>query len=91
VNAGALRRFSVISGEAEDLQWERTQAIASFRRAIELQEQFGLTIDRMDNLREMGNFYSSQSNYPSAIEYYQQSLEIAREVSNTPEERRLKR
>jgi tetratricopeptide (TPR) repeat protein len=87
---GQVYAKRVNNGEAEDLAWERIQAIASFRKAIELQEQFSLTLDRMESLLELGNFYLSQSNYPSAIEYYQQSLEIACEASNTPEEKRRK-
>ncbi|MCU0565244.1 MAG: tetratricopeptide repeat protein [Oculatellaceae cyanobacterium Prado106] len=72
----------VNNGEATDLHWEKTQAIASFRRAIELQAQFNLASERMNSLRRLGAFYRSQSNYPSALEYYQQSLEVARAIGD---------
>jgi tetratricopeptide (TPR) repeat protein len=85
---GRVYAQRVNRGEAEDLQEERMEAIACFRRAIELQEQFGLAAERMVSLRQLGDFYLSQSNYPTALEHYQQALEIAREIGDRQGEAR---
>jgi tetratricopeptide (TPR) repeat protein len=72
----------VESGEAKDLRQERMEAIACFRRAIDLQQRLDLKSERMNSLRRLGNCYDSQSNYPAALEYQQQSFEIAREIGD---------
>jgi len=69
-------------GEATDLEREKELAIASFQKALVLEERFGLAAERMDTLRRLGNFYNSQSQYYEAIAFYEQSLEIGRELDD---------
>lgn len=69
-------------GEATDLEREKELAIASFQKALELEEQFGLVADRMGTLNELGLFYDSQSQYHEAIAFHEQSLQIARELGD---------
>jgi tetratricopeptide (TPR) repeat protein len=69
-------------GEATDLEREKELAIASFQKALGLEERFRLAADRMGTLARLGLFYQSQSLYREAIVFYEQSLKIARELGD---------
>jgi tetratricopeptide (TPR) repeat protein len=69
-------------GEAEDLEREKELAIASFQKALELEEQFGLVADRLGTLQRLGKFYYSQALYHEAIAFHEESLQIARELGD---------
>jgi tetratricopeptide (TPR) repeat protein len=69
-------------GEATDLEREKGLAIASFQKALEFEEQFGLAAERIGTLKRLGLFYNSQFQYREAIAFYEQSLQISQELGD---------
>ena len=83
---GKVYAQRVRRGEAKNLENERERSIAAFQEAIaQYLSQNNLSAQAYV-LTALGNFLSSQSRYTEAIEFHQQSLEIAREIGDRREE-----
>ena len=72
----------ISSGNAENLQVDIDQAIASFQRAIELQRELNLKSDLGNTLIKFGHLHDDLNQYQKAERFYQQALEITREIGD---------
>jgi tetratricopeptide (TPR) repeat protein len=79
---GRVYADRVTTGKAADLDQERQAAIASFQTAINHYQQLDRKSAQAAALNQLGNFLHSQSRFRDAIDFYQQSLAIAREVGD---------
>ena len=79
---GKVYARRVRRGEAENLADEQERTIAAFHEAIgRYRSQQNLSAQGVA-LKALGNFLNSQSRYPEAIDFYQQFLDIAREIGD---------
>jgi tetratricopeptide (TPR) repeat protein len=79
---GQVYAQRVERGEAKNLEDEREWAIAAFQEAIARYLSQNNLSAQGNVLIVLGNFLCSQSRYTEAIEFNQQSLEIAREIGD---------
>jgi CHAT domain-containing protein len=59
------------------------KAIATYKRAIEVQEREGLKPYLQASLGEVGNIYALQEEPSNALPYYQRALSLALEINNS--------
>jgi tetratricopeptide (TPR) repeat protein len=79
---GQVYAQRIEQGVAENLEQEREQAIIAFQQAVShYQTQNNRSAERR-SLSRLGSFFESQSLYLEAINCYQKSLEIAREIGD---------
>jgi tetratricopeptide (TPR) repeat protein len=79
---GQVYAQRVQQGAAKNLQDERERSIAAFQEAIARYRNQDNLLAQMKSLIHLGNFSISQSRYTEAIEFYQQSLNIAHEMGD---------
>jgi tetratricopeptide (TPR) repeat protein len=73
-------------GKSKNLQADIDLAIAAFQKAIALQQNLGLKLDKGDSLIRLGNLYSDLGIYKSSEQTYQKALEIFRDVKDQQSE-----
>ena len=74
---GKVYANRVESGEAKNLEFERSAAIEYFEKAIEGMRDIGENIGYASTLTHLGNFLISQSDFIKATEIFHTALEFA--------------
>lgn len=70
-------------GKATDLIQARKQTINYFNRAITLQAQFKLEVERITTLNNLGNFYNFQGYLRDALRVHQHALEASQSLADS--------
>ncbi|NCR45579.1 MAG: tetratricopeptide repeat protein, partial [Microcystis aeruginosa SX13-01] len=65
-----------------DYRQEQDLAIEYYQKAIDLQKELNLELDLVASLNSLADIYYSLGEYQKAIEFYQQSLAITREIGD---------